>query len=268
MPGDREQHRRVVRGRARATPIGSRWWPRSSKNAEERLADLVGVVIAELIVRRSDDRVAAAAARDLAGSGARERAPRAAACRPASVHGRRRACGSAACTASTRAAPRCRRTSRSATARRGELLARADRDGVRAPRRSPSTYSGSPAPPTPRPRRWPTVKRWCAAVAPEHACRARSTIAPGRSPMPPWRARNAPRPVPARKQRSCESGLVGDRQAVLGGDRAHLRPSSARRAGSACRASVSRRQRGEHVGSGPWRGRRRRAAGRRRSTRA
>ena len=32
-------------------------------------------------------------------------------------------------------------------------------------------------------------------------------MSPGRSRAPPWRARNAARPVPARKQRSCESAF-------------------------------------------------------------
>ena len=46
-----------------------------------------------------------------------------------------------------------------------------------------------------------------AVVAAERRAPPRSTMSPGRSRMPPWRARKVARPVPARKQRSCESGL-------------------------------------------------------------
>ena len=72
-------------------------------------------------------------------------------------------------------------------------------------------------------------------------------MSPGRSPSPPWRARKAARPVPARKHRSCESGLEAT--------------------GSSCSAAIARtcgllevaereaqprerraRQAGEHVG--------------------
>ena len=56
------------------------------------------------------------------------------------------------------------------------------------------------------------------------------------------------RPVPARKQRSCESGLRATGSPASRASRAHLGLASARRAGSACARATRGRQRGEHVG--------------------
>ena len=71
-------------------------------------------------------------------------------------------------------------------------------------------------------------------------------MSPGRSRSPPWRARNAARPVPARKHRSCESALLRDRQPGLRGDRAHLRLAQLAEREPQPRDRVGP-QRGEHV---------------------
>ena len=113
------------------------------------------------------------------------------------------------------------------------------------------------------PLRCPIVK-WCAPRwRAEHVRRRRRRCRPGASPSSPWRARNAALPVPARKQRSCESALPGDRQPGLGGDRAHLGLGQL-----AEREAQPRERRGRDARracrSGPWPDRRRRAAARRR----
>ena len=125
-----------------------------------------------------------------------------------------------------------------------------------------STYSGSSSPPIPRPRRWPTVKWWWPRWRPTRRP-ARSTMSPGRSRRAPWRARNRARPVPARKQRSCESALLATGRpaaraivADLGLARAGRRAGSA---GARARRGSARRA----CSSGPWPGRRPGAGGRR-----
>ena len=141
----------------------------------------------------------------------------------------------------------CRRTPRTRDRARRQLRARPDRDGVRARRRWPSTYSGS-----------------AAAIAEPPALADREAV------MPAWRPSTRPaavddvagplaacrrggrgtraRPVPARKHRSCDSGLRRPRARPRAASARTCGLACARRAGSAAARARRAAERGEHVG--------------------
>ncbi len=74
-----------------------------------------------------------------------------------------------------------------------------------------------------------------------------STMAPGRARGPPWRARNASRPVPGQEAEVLGIGLARDRQALALGDLAHLRLRQLAEREAHAR-DRRRREPGEHVG--------------------
>ncbi len=158
-----------------------------------------------------------------------------------------------------------------------ELLARAGDDRVRR-RVGGEHVERLGEPPTPIPRRWPTVNAWWPRWRPSSRPRAVDDLAPGRSPRPPWRSRNERLPSPARKQRSWLSAFEATARPASRRDLAHPRlgqlgereAKPRERAGS---------QPGEHVGlvlgrvggappaAGPRRRRRRARSGRWRARR-
>ena len=170
-----------------------------------------------------------------------------------SVHGDRRRCGSAAWRCSTSPCGRCRRRSVSAHAAVRSARARADGDGVRGDvgRRHVERLAASP--PDAEAAALADGEGVRAAVAADRAPGAVDQRARAARARPPWRARNASRPVPARKQRSCESGLRATARpsrsassrtcgfVELAEREAHPRDGSPGRARRAC-------------SSGPWRG--------------
>ena len=246
----REQHRRVERRRARATPTGRRRWPRCLEERQERSRGSRRRSSRAIVAASDARRRRAAGTAVWPGRGAVERARASVERRRRrSVHGTarravaqldaRRPRAAGAVQAQRRAARR--RSWRSAA--RGPTVTVLARGVGRAARRAARR-----APPIPRPRRWPTVKRWCAAVAPERRARRRSTMSPGRSRRPPWRARKRRAPGAGEEAEVLRVGLGGDRQAVLGGERAHLAACVSSPSGKRSRASDARRQRGEHVG--------------------
>ena len=115
-----------------------------------------------------------------------------------------------------------------------------------------STNSGSPAA-TPRPRRWPTVKRrwprWRPSTRPARV----DDLARARSRTPPWRARKRSRLVPARKQRSWLSRLSATGSPRLAGDARAPRAWCSSPSGKRTRSSSSRPQRRRACRSGPCR---------------
>ena len=120
-----------------------------------------------------------------------------------------------------------------------QLRARADGDGVRARvGREHIQWLAAPSRPrpTPRPRRWPTVKRVRARVLAQHAPVAVHDRA-GRAPRPPWRARKSPLTGARQEAQVLRVGPARDRQPGPLGELAHLAAWSARRAGSAGAAS-------------------------------
>ena len=247
------------------------------EEGEELLADLVGGHRHVAMQSRSgdrpppDDHVAAQQARGLARARRRRRA------RAARARRRPRPCSAATRQGSgaravaqldarrPRPPARCRRAPRSATDVRGERLARAGRRrGSRRSRWRARRAARGAA--TPRPLRWPTVK-WCAPRwRREHGAVAVDDL-----------ARALVEPAVAGQERGLAGagqeaqvlrlGLGGDRQPGLGGERAHLRLGQL-----AEREAQPRERRRRHARracrSGPWPGRRRRAAARRSVTRA
>ena len=157
------------------------------------------------------------------------------------------ATGSASGSAASRRRPRLGRCSRAPRTRTRGVASSSRAPTVTVLRSRVLGEHVAAAPPAamPRPLRWPTVKWWWPRWRPTTRP-PRSTISPGRSRAPPWRARNAARAVPARKQRSWESGLRRP-AARLGGQRAHLRLGQLAEREAQPRER-RRRQRGEHVG--------------------
>ena len=95
------------------------------------------------------------------------------------------------------------------------------------------------------PRRWPTVKLWWPRWRPSLRP-ARSTTAPSRSTRLPWRRRKPLLALAGEEAEVLGLGLLRDREAVPGGDRAHLVLGHLGER-EAEPAEQVRRQRGEHV---------------------
>ena len=124
-------------------------------------------------------------------------------------------------TPSTQPPSRCSVTSRTRTLVAQQLLARADRDGVRARvgREHVQRLAAADAEPV----ALADGEQVRAGVLAEHAPARDRRSRPGRSPSPPWRSRKAPWRVPARKHRSCESRRRATASPAAARQLAHLR---------------------------------------------
>ena len=143
--------------------------------------------------------------------------------------------------------------------RRGDAGSRRGRDAARRELLACAGDTGSPRRrwrartaargrrPTPRPRRWPTVKSWWPRWLAEDAARAVDDL--------PWRSLE---PAVAREERALALageeaevlalGLAGDLEAGRGRDLAHLAACVSSASGKRSRASDAGRRPGEHVG--------------------
>ena len=130
-----------------------------------------------------------------------------------------------------------------ARGRTRQLLARADDDAVRA--RLGAQDVERLGAPTPSPLRWPTVK-WWKPRARRATLAADDTISPGRVAEAGVAREERALPVPARKQRSCESAApaTGSSASAASARTSGLVSSAEREAHPGERL---RRQRGEHV---------------------
>ena len=125
----------------------------------------------------------------------------------------------------------------------------------------PSTYSGSPLPPMPSPRRWPTVKWWWPRWRPRRRPRAIDDVARALA-QPAVAGQEARAPGAGQEAQVLRVGLGRHGQRRLARERADLGLAQVAereaQPGQRARATARRACR-----SGPWPGRRPRAAGRR-----